>query len=131
MSARGSDILWAAATADNSYAGPFAYDNQSPMKTFMGQSPCVPLPVMLEVENTPGSGNPDSPYAKLRPQDIEALRKVIGMDVASCGVRCVPWQCIAEVAGRSLSEQLGSSEGKACMTQSRTCFQTCLAGMQA
>lgn len=120
-----AEVIATAAATNPSYAGPFAYDNQMPMKTFMGQEPCVPLPVILDAEQRSASNQHNT---NLRPQDIEALRKVIGMDVASCGLKCAPWQCIADVAGASLSDKLGSAAGQACMKRSMACYQSCITG---
>ena len=118
-----ASVLAAAAAADPSYAGPFAYDSQTPMKTFMGQVPCVPLPTLLEAER----GGTHSKQTQMGPQDIESLRKVIGMDVGSCGLKCAPWQCIADAPGTTLSDKLRSSAGKACMNNSTSCYQSCIA----
>lgn len=120
-----AEVIAAAAATNPSYAGPFAYDNQGPMKTFMGQQPCVPLPVILDAEQR---GVSNQQNTNLRPQDVEALRKVVAMDVASCGLKCAPWQCIDGVAGDSLGGKLGSGSGQTCMKQSMKCYNACIAG---
>ena len=120
-----ANVIAAAAATNPSYAGPFAYDTQIPMKTFMGQEPCVPLPVIIDAEQRSTANQHNT---NLRPQDIEALRKVIGMDVASCGLRCAPWDCIASIDGASLGDKLGNSQGKACMKKSMSCYQSCILG---
>lgn len=109
-----------AATEDRSYAGPFAYDSQVPSKVFMGEVPCVPLPTIVDALEQSGGGG-----STLSPQDVASLRKVIGMDIASCSTQCSPqlYDCIGASPGKTLSDKMS----QACMRQSLACYQECIA----
>ena len=110
-----AEILLNAANQDRSYAGAFAYESQTPHKVFMGQSPCVPLPTVMEVIQ--GS-------APAGPGDMNTLRKVIGMDVASCSAQCTPQMhsCLASTSG-NLADKMGSGK---CLQETLSCYQSCL-----
>ena len=124
MQTASAQLVMQAAAEDRSYAGAFAYDSQTPHKVFMGEVPCVPLPTVVDaLDQSAGQG------AGLKPQDIDALRKVIGMDVASCSTKCSPalWECVANSSGKTLGDKLAESQVQACMQHSLACYQSCIA----
>ena len=125
MQSTGAQLVMKAAAEDRSYAGPFAYESQIPHKTFMGEVPCVPLPSIVDALGH--SGGRDG--ASLKQQDIAALRKVIGMDVASCSAQCSPqfMDCVSAAPGQTLGEKLENSGAQACVRQSLSCYQSCIA----
>jgi hypothetical protein len=125
MQSTGAQRVMKAAAEDRSYAGPFAYESQVPFKVFAGDVPCVPLPTVVDaLEHNNGGGG-----GALSPRDIASLRKVIGMDVASCSTRCSPQlhECIGSAPGKNLSDKMSDSTAQACMKQSLACYQTCIA----
>ena len=124
------EALLSAAFQDRSYAGIFPYESQAPMKTFEGHVPCVPFPVMKDILESHASGG----TANLKAQDIAGLRRVIGMDTASCSMKCSPalWDCISSSPGQNLREKMNDSKVAACMKASMACYQSCVAhGSQA
>ena len=116
------EALLSAAQADQSYAGLFPYESQAPMKTFHGHVPCVPFPIVQNVLEASGGA--------LNGADIEALRRTIGMDAASCSMKCSPelWDCISSAPGRDLREKMKDGKVGACMKTSMACYQSCIAG---
>ena len=50
-----SDIQTVLAEQPRTFAGLFAYDSNVPMKVFAGQTPCVPIPALLDM--AAGTGN--------------------------------------------------------------------------
>ena len=124
-----AQVVMTAAGEDRSYAGSFAYESQKPMKVFMGDVPCVPLPTVVDALDAKSAGGGGG---ALRPQDIDALRKVIGMDVGSCSMKCSPelLECISSSPGTTLSEKISNGKGPACMQASQACWQTCIAKAQ-
>ena len=118
------DSLVAMSAADRSYAGPFAYDSQIPMKVFNGNVPCVPLPYIVDAIESQNAGS--QPTA-LKPQDVDSLRKVIGSDVAGCSAKCMNGKtCLEGATGATLAEKMKDPKVQACMTQAKTCYQSCL-----
>ena len=126
MQTPATQVVLAAAGEDRSYAGSFAYDSQTPMKVFMGDVPCVPLPTVVDALDAQSAG---AGGGALKPQDIDALRKVIGMDVGSCSMKCSPalWDCISSSPGKTLSEKISDGKVSACMQTSMACYQSCIA----
>lgn len=129
MQTPAAQMVLAAAGEDRSYAGAFAYESQMPMKVFMGESPCVPLPTVVDALNaqqqqsTGGGGS-----SSLKPQDINALRKVIGMDIGSCSMQCSPalWECMSSSPGKTLSDKISDGKVSACMQSSMACYKSCI-----
>lgn len=124
MQSAGGQIVMNAAQ-DTSYAGAFAYESQSPRKVFMGESPCVPMPTVVQaLEANAGGGGGGG----ISSQEVEALRKVIGMEVGGCAAQCTlpMWDCIAQVPGKTLAQKMQDKSAQVCNQQARVCFQTCL-----
>ena len=114
-----------AGTNGRSYAGLFAYDQQTPMKTFQGDVPCVPLTAL--VADRQGGAQRS---AVLTPRDVGALREIIGVDVLSCSGKCSPefWDCLgASQEGAALSDRLGTQPAQACIRETLMCYDSCKA----
>ena len=75
-------VVTRAALREPSYAGASAFESQAPMKTFMGDVPCVPLPTVVEARSATGPSG-----AKV---GAEILREVIGVDTATCAGAYIP-----------------------------------------
>ena len=121
------DIVAQAAAADRSYCGPFCYENNAPMKTFMGNVPCVPLPTIMDaLESAKASGG----HAALQPGQVDDLRKVIGPSAGSCSTKCsTPLEgCLAATGGGSLQARLNDPSGAACIQDAVACLRACKAG---
>lgn len=129
MQSAGAEVIVNAAAQDNSYAGAFAYESQAPRKVFMGESPCVPMPTVAQaLEKTAAAGHGGG--GALSSQEVEALRKVIGMDVAGCAAQCTlpMWECMSQVPGKTLSEKMQDKSAQVCNQRARACYQSCLSG---
>ena len=96
------------------------------MKTFMGNVPCVPLPTVVDALDKQGHGGKKN---SLSSQDVEALKKVIGMDIASCSTQCTPalWSCLSSASGTTLAEKMNGAQSQTCLKESLACYSSCIA----
>ena len=121
--AKSAEAVVGAALADRSYAGAFAYDEQMPMKVFMGNVPCVPYPVVVDALSTEGSG--EAPVMS----NQEELRKAIAIDAGTCAGLCEPAlvECMMQQAGANLHSKTSQPGAQACVAKAKSCYASCFA----
>ena len=115
-----AEVVTRAALREPSYAGAFAFESQAPMKTFAGETPCVPLPTVVEALSATGR-----PSANV---ETETLREVIGMDVASCAAACTPplVECmLGRNPNRSLAARMADPGVQSCVAHAKNCHTAC------
>lgn len=120
-------VVAQAGATDRTYCGPFCYDNNTPMKSFMGHVACVPLPTIMDaLEGARLSGG----QAKLQPSQVDDLRRVIGPTAGSCSTKCsMPLEgCLAATGGGSLQARLNDPAGATCIQDAVACLKACKAG---
>lgn len=112
--------LLAAAAANRSYAGPFAYEGSGPAKTIMADAPCVPMPVMIDVLEKASN------HASLSQRDLRDLRVAIGVDASTCAAFCSAQKCLPGSDGQPLTEKLATHQAQACLAQATACHTNCI-----
>ena len=107
-----------------SYGAPFGLYEQTPMKTFMGHTPCVPYPVVVDALSRSQRMQDANPKA-----DNAEIRKAIGIDVASCAAMCMPElaECFAKYKDGDLATKMAKPEMQACVSKAQACQQSCIA----
>jgi len=84
--------LYMDAMQNPSFAGPFAYTQQVPMKTFLGQSPLAPVENVIAALAAAEGGAASVPQQKIIKQQIQP-QPAPQDKAAMCAQMCAPKAC--------------------------------------
>jgi hypothetical protein len=113
-----AEHLLAAAKADRSFAGPFAYDGQPPAKTLLGSSPVVPLRPLLAALDAMQAG-------AASPKQKEAAVQVLKPSANECTAKCSKQTQLCYAAQGVTMSSASKEQHLKCAEPASACLATC------